>query len=561
MARAAPVGADPMRSLPFSGVDRMGSAEPPESNVHQNEPGVLMIEQFAARSDGRAGARRLHRLKDLCEGTQVIVLSNREPFTHEATSSGRPAATHSSSGVVNAVEPLLMSCGGVWVAHGSGNRDRETAIDRDGLKVPPGQPCYRLRRVWLTEEEQQGYYRGFSNEGLWPLCHRAHVRPIFRTTDLETYWLVNGRFADAVCEEATTDSPIVLVQDYHFALAPLIIRERLPLSTVVTFWHIPWPQWQTFEICPWRHQIVEGLLGSSIVGFQTDMDRQNFIETVEHTLEARVEHDGRAVTRGGRRVLLRVYPASVAWSAPPADKTMSPRESRRSVRQQLGLPSDTLLGVGVDRLDYTKGIEEKFLAVEHLLESWPEFAGRFVFAQLAEPSRTDIPAYADLRARVRASAERINGRFGRVDYCPIVILEGHHTQEEITRFLRAATVCVVGSLHDGMNLVSKEFVRARDDERGVLVLSAFAGAARELVDALTVNPYDIEGTAQALAAALTMRPDEQRARMRRMRQVVEDFDAHRWAAEMLADAARLRHQPETRGSILETEAAFGAAVG
>jgi trehalose 6-phosphate synthase len=509
-----------------------------------------MGEQLISRR-GRSETRILTRLEELAGGAQVIVLSNREPVTHERTNSGRPAAIHSSSGVVNAVEPLVAACGGVWVAHGAGSADRETASDRDGLRVPPGNPRYRLRRVWLSDEELDGYYRGFANEALWPLCHRAHVRPIFRTADLEAYWAVNGRFADAVCDEATTESPVVLVQDYHFALAPRLIRERLPQSTIVTFWHIPWPHWQTFEICPWRDQILDGMLGSSIIGFQTGTDRRNFVETVEHTLEARIEGDGNSIRRGGRRVLVHVYPASVAWSGRAGHADGDCAGSRRSVFQQLGLAPDTLLGVGVDRLDYTKGIEEKFQAVAHLLDAWPEFAGRFVFAQLAEPSRTSIPAYADLRERVRALAERVNRRFGRVDYCPIVILEAHHPPDEIGRFLRAADLCFVGSLHDGMNLVSKEFVRARDDERGVLVLSTFAGAARALGGALIVNPYDVEGTAHALAVALTMTAEEQQERMRRMRDVVAGYDAHRWGADMLADAMRLRGSSTTRRAAVE----------
>ena len=493
----------------------------------------------------------LDALKQIGGGTQLIVLANRQPFTHERDGNGRILVTRSSSGVVNAVEPLVAACGGGWVAHGSGAADRDTVAERDGLNVPAEAPRYRLRRVWLREDEEQGYYYGFANEALWPLCHRAHVRPIFRSNDLETYWRVNGRFADAVCEEATTASPIVLVQDYHFALAPLLIRDRLPLSTVVTFWHVPWPHWQSFEICPWRHQIIEGLLGSSIVGFQTDDDCQNFIETVEHTLEARIDRDGRSLTRGGRRVLVRTYPASVRWTN-PLDTNAGSGAGRAdviAVCQQLGIDPTIRLGVGVDRLDYTKGLEEKFLAVERLLECYPEFVGRFVFVQLAEPSRAKLPAYVDLRARVLAAAERVNRRFGNVDYCPIVVLEGRHAASDVVRFLRAADVCFVGSLHDGMNLVSKEFVRARDDERGVLVLSAFTGAARELTDALQINPYDADGTAAALAAALMMPEEEQRGRMRRLRSAVASFDAHRWGAMILSDAARLQRQGVDRAGV------------
>jgi trehalose 6-phosphate synthase len=524
-----------------------------------------MLEQFAP--PGRTGQQgTLDWLKEISEGTQLIVLANREPFTHERDATGRIVVARSSSGVVNAVEPLVASCGGVWVAHGSGSADRETVTERDGLNVPAEAPRYRLRRVWLREDEEQGYYYGFANEALWPLCHRAHVRPTFRSNDLETYWRVNGRFADAVCEEATTDSPIILVQDYHFALAPLIIRDRLPLSTIVTFWHVPWPHWQSFEICPWRHQIIEGLLGSSIVGFQTEDDCRNFVETVEHTLEARIDRDGRALTRGGRRVLVRSYPASVPWTDPvdPTDAACAVgaqrvEETRAAICQQLGLDPRTRLGVGVDRLDYTKGLEEKFLAIERLLECYPEFVERFVFVQLAEPSRVRLPAYVELRARVLAAAERVNSRFGNVDYCPIVLLEAHHAAPDVLRFLRAADVCFVGSLHDGMNLVSKEFVRARDDERGVLVLSAFTGAARELNEALQINPYDADGTAAALAAALMMSEEEQQGRMRRLRATVGGLDAHRWGALLLSDAARLGRQRTERTGV-PFEMGFGVAA-
>jgi trehalose 6-phosphate synthase len=517
-----------------------------------------MMEQFQGRAEHPGADRVAAALRDTCEGAQLIILANREPYVHERDGFGRMNVKHSSSGVVNAVEPLLSACGGVWVAHGSGTGDRDTALERDGLNVPPENPRYRLRRVWLSEEEQQGYYYGFANEALWPLCHRAHVAPTFRLNDLQTSWAVNARFADAVCEEATGESPVVLVQDYHFALAPLIIRERLPQSIIVTFWHVPWPDWQTFEICPWRQQILDSLLRSSIVGFQTAADCRNFIDTVEHTFEMRFDRQDRSLIIGGRRVLVRAYPASVGWTVEPSSGSERAEAPRREVFDLLGLAPGVRLGVGVDRLDYTKGIEEKFLAIERLLETYPEFVGRFVFVQLAEPSRGRLPAYADLRLRVRATAERINRRFGGVDYCPLILLEGQHSPSEISRFMRAADLCYVGSLHDGMNLVSKEFVRERDDQHGVLVLSEFAGAARQLEDAIIVNPYDIDGTAAALAAALAMTAGEQLARMGRMRRVVAHHDAHRWAADMLTDAVRLRTQ-RTKSPV-SAESSFATAV-
>ena len=463
----------------------------------------------------------------------VIVVSHRAPrrSSQAIDSRTRGPVELESSGIVSAVEPLIRACSGVWVAHG---KEEDNTTD--------DQQPYRVRHVSLDDEEQHGLYYGFANEALWPMCHRAHVKPTFRPDDFTTYWNVNARFADVVRQEASSDSPLVFVQDYHFALAPQLVRERLPNSRVITFWHIPFPHWQEFEVCPWGQYLLEGLLGSSIIGFQTPLDCRNFIETVERCLGAHVDRYQDALTYGGRQVLVRAYPTSVRWPGWWASCSPTVDICRESIRRQLCLPADTQLGVGVDRLDHTKGIEEKFLAIERLLECYPEYRERFVFAQLAAPSRATLPAYRDLRARVLAARDRVNARFGSTNYRPIILLEDHHTQAHVNLFLRAADFCYVGSLHEGMNLVAKEFVSARDDERGVLLLSAFAGAARELTDALNINPYDIDDAASVIARALTMNDEEQAERMRRMRSVVAEFSAWRWAAHILSDAARLRRE-------------------
>jgi trehalose 6-phosphate synthase len=472
-------------------------------------------------------------LEQAVRGQQIIVLANREPYSHDRRADGQIEVRHACSGLVHAVEPLLSACGGVWVAHGSGSADAVVVDATGGVPVPPGKPSYRLRRVWLSEAEHEGYYYGFANEGLWPLCHRAFVKPVFRATDLDAYWVANSRFAEAVAEEALDDAPIVLVQDYHFALAPAMIREARPASRISTFWHVPWPDAQTFAMCPWGAQLLDGLLGSSILGFQTATDRDNFADCVAQTVDAAVDREQMVVTYGTRCVRLRIYPASIPWSAgmdaPPR------QECRRALQETLALPDGARVAVGVDRLDYTKGIEEKFLAVEQLLLEYPEHRGRFVLVQLAEPSRPSLLAYAELRRRVRATAARVNTRFGTSDYCPILLMEGHHSQQVVTQYLRAADICYVGSLHDGMNLVGKEFVRARDEGDGVLVLSQFAGAARQLEDAVIVNPLDPSGTAAALAAVLQMNEQEQRARMRRLRRAVAANDAHRWASAVVTE--------------------------
>ena len=504
---------------------------------------------------GEWTAQRLKQnLNRYLHGERIVILANREPYIHQHTAEGGIEVQHPASGLVTALEPVMRACSGVWVAHGSGDADRETVDSHDRVSVPPGENVFQIRRVWLSEEEQQGYYFGYSNEGLWPLCHVAHARPVFRAGDWRQYRAVNQKFADAVCAEVDSKDPIVLVQDYHFALAPAMIRKRLPAATVIMFWHIPWPNAETIGICANRNDLLEGLLGSSIVGFHTQLHCNNFMDSVDRYLETRIDREHNAVVMRGHRTLIRPYPIALEWPVHWVESAPSTAECRSQVWRDLGLKPDALLGVGVDRLDYTKGIEERFLAVELLLERHPEFRGRFTFAQLAAPSRTKIERYKQLSESVERLAQRINLRFGQEGYRPIVLFPSHHEPPEVFRFFRAADLCYVSSLHDGMNLVAKEFVAARDDLKGVLVLSEFTGAARELTEALIVNPYDLESSSDALAAALTMPLDEQRDRMWSMRPLLAQFNVYRWAGRMLMDASRLRNQERVAGRLADRSA-------
>ena len=489
-------------------------------------------------------------LREQLLGDEVLVVSNREPFIHVRTDNGI-ALQRPASGLVTALEPVMRACSGTWIAHGSGSADHDTVDRHDRLRVPPEKPTYTLRRVWLSPEEEQGYYAGFANEGLWPLCHIAHVRPVFRTADWEQYRKVNRRFADVVCQEARTEDPVVLVQDYHFALLPRMIRERLPGATIITFWHIPWPNPESFGICPWKEELIEGLLGSTILGFHTRFHCQNFVETVDRFVEARIERESSTISYGGDLTRVEAYPISIQWPPEWANNQLPVALCRAKVLRVEQLPDDVLLGVGVDRMDYTKGIVERLLAVERLLEQHPELSGRFVFVQIGAPSRSALEEYQHFEARVRTLAARINARFGRDGYEPIHLKVEHHPPQIVNEYYRAADVCVVTSLHDGMNLVAKEFIASRDDEQGVLVLSQFTGAARELHDALLVNPYHGEQCAEALHRALIMPADEQRVRMRSMRRLVQEFNVYRWAGAMLLDAARLRHRRRVSQRIVE----------
>ena len=473
----------------------------------------------------------------------LYVVSNREPYMHVINEKDKSVnVIIPASGVVTALEPVLLACNGTWIANGSGNADREAVDAQDHLRVPPDRPSYTLRRVWLSDEEDRGYYEGFSNEGLWPLCHIAHTRPVFRPNDWLQYQKINRRFADAVLHEmAGTESPILLAQDYHFALLPRMVKEARPDARVAIFWHIPWPNPEVFGICPWQRELVDGLLGADLIGFHIQSHCNNFLETVDRAVEALTEWDRFAVNRQGHVTRVRPYPISVAFpeNSRRVNQARSAGAERAALCAEMGIEA-SLLGVGVDRVDYTKGILERFRGIERFLELNPAYQQRFTFAQIGAPSRTDIERYKNFLDEVGAEAERINARFQSSRWKPIVFLKKHHSHEEIARFYHAASFCMVTSLHDGMNLVAKEYAASRDDERGVLILSTFAGAAHELSDALLVNPYDISQLADAIHRALEMPEEEQAARMRRMRQTVREHNVYRWAAHLLSDLTEIR---------------------
>jgi alpha,alpha-trehalose-phosphate synthase [UDP-forming] len=506
-----------------------------------------VAEEEARLRDSNASiwtAERLRvSLRNKLQEKPLFVVSNREPYMH--VFNGKDKAIDiivPASGVVTALEPVLQACNGTWIANGSGSADREVVDASDHLRVPPDHPSYTLRRVWLTDEEDKGYYEGFSNEGLWPLSHIAHTRPVFRPEDWLQYQKINRRFADAVLQEMeSTESPILLAQDYHFALLPRMIKDARPDARVAIFWHIPWPNAEVFGICPWQRELVDGLLGADLIGFHIQSHCNNFLETVDRALEALTEWDRFAVNRQGHITRVRPYPISVAFpeNSNEVGETRNAGEERAALCAEMHVEA-SLLGVGVDRVDYTKGILERFRAIERFIELNPAYQQRFTFVQIGAPSRTDIERYKQFLDEVSAEADRINARFQTARWKPIVFRKKHHSHEEIARFYRAASFCMVTSLHDGMNLVAKEYVASRDDNRGALILSTFAGAAHELSDALLVNPYDVSQLAESIHRALEMPEEEQARRMQRMRHTVREHNVYRWAANLLSDLTEIR---------------------
>ncbi|HEX2968465.1 MAG TPA: trehalose-6-phosphate synthase [Bacteroidales bacterium] len=471
-------------------------------------------------------------VQQLLRDKKMIVVSNREPYMHIHEGGGIKCIVP-ASGLITAMEPILNACGGLWIASGTGDADRETVDENNKIKVPPEQPRYTLKRLWQTKEEEIHFYYGFSNEGLWPLCHIAHTRPVFRIEDWEYYKKVNENFASAVLAETENDpDPFILIQDYHFALLPELIRKGKPSARIAIFWHIPWPNPESFGICPWQKEILTGMLGADLIGFHTQYHCNHFLETVNTTLESRVGWDNFSVKISGRTTFVKPFPISIEFTLKDYDNISLQGKSASEILMEHGIPAK-YMGIGVDRIDYTKGIIEKFLSVERFLEKNPSYKGKFTFVQVGAPSRTFLKNYSNTVDEVEKEAERINLRFKGRNWKPILLLKRHHSHEEIYRYYAAADLCMVTSLHDGMNLVAKEYVAARSHNTGTLILSRFAGASQELHGALIVNPYDIEQSADAIKTAIEMDNEEQLQRMKQMRGAILKNNIFFWASELI----------------------------
>jgi trehalose-6-phosphate synthase len=479
-------------------------------------------------------------MKHLLNDKKLIVVSNREPYMHIRVGK-EIQCIMPASGMVTALEPILKACGGLWVASGSGDADKETVDENDKVMVPPYENKYTLRRVWLTKQQEDHFYYGFSNEGLWPLCHIAHTRPVFRKIDWDYYVEVNQMYADAVLEEIKNEEePFILVQDYHFALLPRFIKEKRPDAKVAIFWHIPWPNPESFGICPWQRELLLGMLGADLIGFHTQYHCNNFLETVNNTLESRVIWESFSVKIGHHFTLVKPFPISISFTLKDLETSNEPKIAPSELLKQYGVSAE-LFGIGVDRIDYTKGLLEKFQAIERFFDKYPSYQGRFTFVQIGAPSRTLIKSYADIVSAVENEANRINWKFKIKNWQPILFLKKHHSHEEIIPFYRSADFCMVTSLHDGMNLVAKEYIAARDHNDGMLILSQFAGASNELHGALIINPYDIEQTADSMKIALEMPRDQKQHKMKQMRRVVMSHNVYSWAASILKSMASIEN--------------------
>jgi alpha,alpha-trehalose-phosphate synthase [UDP-forming] len=478
----------------------------------------------------------LHRLITEKMGDYLlVVVSNRQPYAHIFKKT-KIECQRGVGGIVAALDPVMQACNGIWVAYGSGDADHKVTDGQGKVKVPPANPAYTLKRVWLTKEEENGYYYGYSNEALWPLCHTVFQRPVFRKEDWDCYVKVNQKFAEAVIEELGDKKALVLIQDYHLCLLPKLLKEMAPNQLIVAhFWHIPWPGYEAFRICPQKKEILEGLLANDLLGFHIRYHCYNFIDAIDREIESKIDRERFSVVRGGHETLIRPYPISVDFDGiNELSNSAEVAKAQQSLLEEFGLFGVKVM-VGLDRIDYTKGLPEKLLAIDRLFEKHPELREKVVFLQMGPVSRIHIAKYKALNDEINALVEQINWKHSTDGWQPIILVRRHLSPIETSALYCIADVCIASSLHDGMNLVAKEFLSSRSDEKGVLILSRFTGAARELTDAVLINPYDREETSDSIFNALGISEEERKKQIVKMRQVIQQNNVFRWAGKIISE--------------------------
>ncbi|MEO5658144.1 MAG: trehalose-6-phosphate synthase [Nitrospiria bacterium] len=495
----------------------------------------------AARREPTSRERLLTLIREKFGEAPFFLVSHQEPYMH-VYRGDEIECTRYASGLTVALDSIAQAFQGVWIAHGGGEADRETADEAGRVRVPPQHPAYTLKRLFLTKPQIDGFYYGFANRVLWPLCHIAYVRPQFDVESWERYREVNELFADAVLEEIGDRHALVFLQDYHLALCAQYIKAKNPRVTTVLFWHIPWPNPEVFRICPWKREILDGMLANDLMGFHLPYHRENFLETVALELESKIDREQLAVIRRGHTTSIRAYPIGVDFediAALAADSSLPDRLEALNRRYRL---RGVRVAVGVDRLDYTKGIPERLQALRRLFDKYPAYRRQLVYVQIGVPTRIHLREYQDAMDAIEKQIDEINWQYGDRAWTPILFLKGGMDFKELVPFYRRADLCIVSSLHDGMNLVAKEYAASRNDEDGVLVLSEFTGSARQLDDALLVNPYDIEACAETLREALEMPREARQARMRRLRENVAEHDVYRWASDIFSDLSKIEQR-------------------
>lgn len=459
---------------------------------------------------------------------------------------GEMALTIPAGGVGLSFDPIAKAAGATYIARGKGEDDKKAVDRHDKLVVRDADGAYTLKRLFLSEAEMADYYYGFSNQTLWPLCHVAFERPQFRADWYEGYRRVNERFAKAIRDEikglpvGRKKKAIVWVNDFQLSLVPKLLGN--PKNTIVSmFWHIPWPTWEAFRILPFKEDILESLLSCDFLAFHRGYHVRNFLDTVAREFEARIDEETNTVYFGDHAVVVRNLPMGIDTDVVKSLIQKKPDDGLFvTISKKILAPllPKTKIILGVDRLDYTKGLLLRLEALDHFFANYPKYRGKVSYVGIIAPSREAVPAYQQLKKDIHKLADTINARYGKNGWKPIDIIYKLFRREEIVQFYQQASVCLVTPRDDGMNLVSKEFVVASSAEKnpGMLVLSTFAGSAIDLTEALIVNPYDFDGIANAIKKALEMDAKEKAERIARMVKTLDERNIYEWAKEFIEGA-------------------------
>ena len=474
--------------------------------------------------------RLVKTIQEEFDGSQLVIISNREPYLHDYAPDGKIKARRSVGGVSISFDSILRATKGLWVAYGGSKADKASVDENDQVKLPPGSERYTLKRVWMTKEELDGYYNGFANGALWPLCHVVFVTPNYVPQDWRYYVKINRRFAEKTIETLDKSQAVIWIQDYHFTLLPKYLRKLRSDLIIGQFWHIPWPTYEIFRICPWKKDILEGMLGNDLIGFHRSFHARNFLDAVARELEANVDYDNMTIRYKGRQTRVTVQPVGV--DAEDIRERLNRTTDKTSATLAGITTKDRIIAVGIDRIDYTKGIPQRLQAIDCFLEKYPKYKGKFTYIGIGSPSRTSIPSYRSLMREVQRTVDRINTKYATKSWQPIHYIPEYVSRNDTLTLLRDADLGLVTSLDDGMNLVAKEFVAA-NQKNGMLVLSEFTGAAKDLSDAILVNPYDEDALVESIRSAIEMDPAERERRMTNMKKRVSDNNLFRWAGKFL----------------------------
>lgn len=471
------------------------------------------------------------------KGYEFILVSNREPFLHSYDKKGKIICERSIGGVSISFDSIMKATHGTWVAYGGSQADKKSVDKKNHIQVPPGNHKYTLRRIWMTDEERRGYYEGFSNETLWPLCHMVFTKPNFRESDWFAYKEINKRFAYAVLEEIKGKKALVWIQDYQLALVAKYIKEKRPDVLIGQFWHIPWPANEIFRICPWKKEILIGLLSNDLLGFHRLYHVDNFLKNVALELEANINYEDSIVNLKKYKTKVGFFPISVDYE--DISERLKRKDGFKEAIKKYIPFGFKYLALGVDRVDYTKGIPNRLLAIEYFLDKNPKYIKKFVYFGVGAPSRSGIKAYRELNKYILKTVDRINKKFGKDKWQPIIYYNNVIKRQEILQIAKNADLCLITPLDDGMNLVAKEYVVANKGD-GALVLSEFAGASKELSESFLVNPYNIRETGKAIKVALEMTAKERITRMKKMKENIKERNLFRWAGKFLLEIAKYK---------------------